>query len=161
MANIEAKLTVEIEVKNYEQVVKNDKGRLLGAVARVPKINSFIRNKVDQTIEEEVKKNLEQELPEKLADELTKGLREEGVQASVNVSIKRFYNLLITVTGKPCNGCKTSLKQETERAQVKEHLWRRADVGTRLKGWRPIPPVERWRSSGPSPGTDAPRLKAS
>ena len=70
-------------------------------------------------------------MPEKLADELTKGLREEGVQASVNVSIKRFYNLLITVTGKPCNGCKTSLKQETERAQVKEHLWRRAVVETR------------------------------
>ena len=87
MVNIDARLMVEIEVKNYEQVVKNDKGRFLGAVARVPKINSFIKNKVDQTIEEEVKKNLEQELPEKLADELTKGLREEGVQASVNVSI--------------------------------------------------------------------------
>ena len=87
IANIDAKLTVEIEVENYEQVVKNDKGRFFGAVARVPKINSFIKNKVDQTVAEEVKKNLEQDLPEKLADELIKGLRKEGVQASVNVSI--------------------------------------------------------------------------
>jgi hypothetical protein len=30
---------------------------------------------------------LEQALPKNLADELTKGLRENGVQASVNVSL--------------------------------------------------------------------------
>ena len=38
-------------------------------------------------VEEEVKKNLERTLPKKLADELTKGLQEEGVQASVSVSL--------------------------------------------------------------------------
>jgi hypothetical protein len=68
-------------------VVGNDRGRFLGAVTRVPGVNSFVKNKVDQTIEQDVKNNLEQTLPEKLADELTKGLREEGVQASVNVSL--------------------------------------------------------------------------
>ena len=87
MANIEAKLTVEIEVKNYEQVVENDRGRLLGTMTKVPVVNSFVRGKVDQTIEEEVKKNLEQALPENLSRELTKGLRENGVEASVNVSL--------------------------------------------------------------------------
>ena len=87
MVDIDAALKVEIEVKDYEQVVKRDKGRFLGAATKVSGINSFIQNKVDQTIEEEVKKNLEQTLPKKLADELTKGLQQEGVQASVSVSL--------------------------------------------------------------------------
>ena len=87
MVDIAAKLTVEIEIKNYDQVVRNGKGRFLGNITKVPGLNSFVKGKVDQTVEQEVKKNLEQTLPEKLADELTKGLREEGVQASVNVSL--------------------------------------------------------------------------
>ena len=87
MVDINAKLTVEISVENYDQIVKNDKGRFLGTVTKVPGVNSFVKGKVDETIEQEVKKNLEQTLPEKLADELTKGLREEGAQASVNVSL--------------------------------------------------------------------------
>jgi actin-like ATPase involved in cell morphogenesis len=68
-------------------VVGNDKGRFLGAVTKVPDVDSFAKNKVDQIIEQEVKNNLEQTLPEKLVDELTEGLREDGVQASVNVSL--------------------------------------------------------------------------
>lgn len=87
MVDIDAKLTVEIKVENYEQVVKKDKGRYLGTVTKIPVANSFVKGKVDETIEKEVKKNLEQTLPEKLADELTKGLLEQGVQASVDVSI--------------------------------------------------------------------------
>ena len=87
MVDIDAKLKVEIEVKNYEQVVKNDTGRFLGAATKVPGVNSYIQSKVDQTIEQEVKKNLEQTLPNKLAEELTKGLQQEGVQASVSVSL--------------------------------------------------------------------------
>ena len=87
MVDIDAKLTIEIKVENYEQVVKQDKGRFLGTVTKVPGVNSFVRGKVDETIEAEVKTNLEQTLPEKLADELTKGLREQGVQASVDVSM--------------------------------------------------------------------------
>jgi len=87
MVDIEAKITIEVRVKNYEQVVKNDRGRLLGAMARVPKIDSFVKGKVDETIEKEVKKNLEQTLPERLADEVTRGLDEKGVQASVEVSV--------------------------------------------------------------------------
>jgi hypothetical protein len=87
MIDIDAALKVEIEVKDYEQVVKNDKGRFFGVASKVPGINSFIQSKVDQTIEEEVKKNLEQTLPKKLTDELTKGLQQEGVQASVSVSL--------------------------------------------------------------------------
>jgi hypothetical protein len=87
VVDIDAKLTIEIRVENYEEVVKKDKGRFLGTVTRVPGVNSFVKGKVDETIEEEVKKNLEQTLPEKLADELTKGLREQGVQASVDVSV--------------------------------------------------------------------------
>lgn len=85
MVDINAKIAIEIE--NYEQVVKNDKGSFLGTVAKVPKINSFVRNKVDRSIEKEVKENLEQELPDNLADRLTEELREQGVQASVNVSL--------------------------------------------------------------------------
>ena len=88
MVDIHPKLTIEIEVENYEQVVKNDKGRFLGTMTKVPGVNSFVRGKVDQTIEEEVKKNLEQALPENLTRELTKGLRENGVEASVNVSLR-------------------------------------------------------------------------
>lgn len=87
MVDIEAKLTVEIEVKDYDQVVRNDKGRFLGTVTKVPGVNSFVKGKIDETVEQEVKKNLEQTLPEKLADELTEGLREKGVQASVDVSL--------------------------------------------------------------------------
>ena len=87
MVDINAKLTVEIRVENYEQVVKNDKGRFLGTVAKVPVANTFVRGRVDKTIEQEVKKNLEQTLPERVGDELTKGLREEGVQASVDVLV--------------------------------------------------------------------------
>ena len=87
MVDINAAIKAEIEVKDYEQVVKNDKERFLAVATKVPGINSFIQSKVDQTIEEEVKKNLEQTLPKKLADELTKGLRQEGVQASVSVSL--------------------------------------------------------------------------
>ena len=87
MLDIQAKLTVEIEVKDYEQVVRNDKGRFLGTVTRVPGVNSFVKSKVDKTIEERVKKNLEQTLPKRLSDELAKGLREEGIQASVSVSL--------------------------------------------------------------------------
>ena len=87
VVDIDAKLTIEIKVENYEQVVKQDKGRFLGTVTKVPGVNSFVRGKVDETIEAEVKENLEQTLPEKLADELTKGLREQGVQASVDVSM--------------------------------------------------------------------------
>ncbi len=87
MVDIDAKMTIQIRVKNYEQIMRNDKGSLLGTMARVPKINSFVKRKVDDTIEKEVKTNLKQALPEKLADELTKELRENGVQASVNVSV--------------------------------------------------------------------------
>ncbi len=87
MVEIDARLKVEIKVENYEQVVKNDKGRFLGTVTKVPVVNSFVKGKVDETIEEEVKKNLEQTLPEKLEEELTKGFREQGVQALVDVSI--------------------------------------------------------------------------
>jgi len=87
VVDIDAKLTIEIKVENYEWVVKKDKGRFLGTAVRVPVVNSFVKGKVDETIEEEVKKNLEQTLPEKLADELTKGLREQGIQASVDVSV--------------------------------------------------------------------------
>ena len=87
MVDIAAKLTVEIEIKNYDEVVRNDKGRFLGNITKVPGLNSFVKGKVDETVEQEVKKNLEQTLPERLADELTKGLREEGVQASVDVSL--------------------------------------------------------------------------
>ncbi len=85
--DIDSKLTIEIKVENYEQVVKKDKGRFLGTVTRVPGVNSFVKGKVDETIEKEVKENLEQTLPKKLADELTNGLCEQGVQASVNVSM--------------------------------------------------------------------------
>jgi hypothetical protein len=67
-------------------VVKKDKGRFLGTMVKVPKLNSLVRNKVDQTIKEEVKANLKQELPENLADKLTEELGKKGVQASVNVS---------------------------------------------------------------------------
>jgi hypothetical protein len=87
MVDFVGKLRVEIEIKNYDEVVRNDKGRFLGNITKVPGLNSFVKGKVDQTVEEEVRKNLEQTLPEKLADELTKGLREEGVQSSVNVSL--------------------------------------------------------------------------
>jgi hypothetical protein len=87
MVDINAKLTIEIRVENYQQVVRNDRGRFLGTVAKVPAVNTLVKKKVDETIEEEVKKNLEQTLPEQLAHELTKELREEGVQASVDVSI--------------------------------------------------------------------------
>jgi len=87
MVDIDAKITIAIEVENYEQVVKNDKGRFLGTIAKVPKLNSFVKNKVDQTIEKEVKENLEQALPENLADKLTEELDKKGVQASVNVSL--------------------------------------------------------------------------
>jgi hypothetical protein len=87
MVDINAKLAIEIEVKDYEQVVRNDKGRLLGTMTKVPAVNSVIKGKVDQTIEEEVKNNLKQALPKNLADELTKGLHENGVEASVNVSL--------------------------------------------------------------------------
>ncbi len=87
MVDINAKLSIQISVEDYEQVVRNDKGRLLGTMTRVPGASSFLKSKVDETIEEEVKKNLEQTLPNKLADELTKGLQEEGVQASVSVSL--------------------------------------------------------------------------
>jgi hypothetical protein len=87
MVDFVGKLRVEIEIKNYDEVVRNDKGRFLGNITKVPGINSFVKGKVDQTVEEEVRKNLEQTLPEKLADELTKGLREEGVQSSVDVSL--------------------------------------------------------------------------
>ncbi len=87
MVDIDAKLAIEIRVENYDQVVKQDKGGLLGTVTKVPGVNSFVKGKVDETIEEEVKKNLEQTLPNKLADELTKGLREQGVEASVDVSM--------------------------------------------------------------------------
>jgi len=86
MIDIDARISIEIEGKNYEQVVKNDKGRFLGTMVKVPKLNSFIRNKVDQTIEEEVKENLKQELPENLA-KVNEELGKKGVQASVNVSL--------------------------------------------------------------------------
>jgi hypothetical protein len=87
LININANLTIEINVNDYEQVIRNDKGSLLGTMTKVPGASSFLKGKVDETIEEEVKKNLEQTLPSKLADELTKGLQEEGVQASVSVSL--------------------------------------------------------------------------
>ena len=87
MVDINAKLSIQISVDDYEQVVRNDKGRLLGTMTKVPGASSFLKGKVDETIEKEVKKNLEQTLPGKLADELTKGLQEEGVQASVSVSL--------------------------------------------------------------------------
>jgi len=87
LININANLTIEIHVNDYEQVIRNDKGRLLGTMTKVPGASSFLKGKVDETIEEEVKKNLEQTLPSKLVDELTKGLQEEGVQASVSVSL--------------------------------------------------------------------------
>ena len=47
MVDINAKLTVEISVENYDQIVKNDKGRFLGAVTKVPGVNSFVKGKVD------------------------------------------------------------------------------------------------------------------
>ena len=87
MVDFDARLTVEIRVENYEEVVRNDKGRFLGTMTKVPGVNSFVRGKVDETIEQEVKENLQQTLPEKLADELEKGLHEQGVQASVSVSL--------------------------------------------------------------------------
>jgi hypothetical protein len=87
MVDINAKVTIEIEVQNYEEVVRNDKGRLLGTITKIPKVNSFVKNKVDKTVEEEVTRNLEQKLPERLADELTKELRENAVEASVDVSV--------------------------------------------------------------------------
>ena len=87
MVDINAKLSIQISIEDYEQVVRNDKGRLLGTMTKVPGASSFLKGKVDETIEKEVKKNLEQTLPGKLADELTKGLQEEGVQASVSVSL--------------------------------------------------------------------------
>ena len=87
MVDINAKLRVEIRVENYDQIVKNDKGRFLGTVTKVPGVNSFVKGKVDETIEQEVKDNLEQTLPERLSDELAKGLREQGIQASVDVSV--------------------------------------------------------------------------
>jgi hypothetical protein len=87
MIDIDAKLRIEISVEDYEQVVRNDKGRLLGTMTKVPGASSFVKGKVDETIEEEVKRKLERTLPKKLADELTKGLQEEGVQASVSVSL--------------------------------------------------------------------------
>jgi hypothetical protein len=87
MVDINAKLTVEISVENYDQIVKNDKGRFLGTITKVPGVNSFVKGKVDETIEQEVKKNLEQTLPERLSEEVAKGLREQGVEASVDVSV--------------------------------------------------------------------------
>jgi hypothetical protein len=87
VVDFDARLTVEIRVENYDEVVRNDKGRFLGTMTKVPGVNSFVKGKVDETIEQEVKENLQQTLPEKLADELEKGLHEQGVQASVSVSL--------------------------------------------------------------------------
>ncbi len=58
MVDIDAKLRIEISVKDYEQVVRNDKGRLIGTMSKVPGASSFVKGKVDETIEEEVKKQL-------------------------------------------------------------------------------------------------------
>ena len=56
MVDIDAKLRIEISVKDYEQVVRNDKGRLLGTMTKVPGASSVVKGKVDKTIEEKVRK---------------------------------------------------------------------------------------------------------
>lgn len=94
MVEITARIAIEIEVENYEQVVKEEKGGFLGTIARVPRVDSFVRNKVDQTIEKEVREKLKQALPENLADRLTEELREKGVEASVNVALVYESELL-------------------------------------------------------------------
>jgi hypothetical protein len=75
-------LTIQIDVENYQEIVRNEKGDFLAFLASLPVLNWPITNRVDSLIAQEVKSAL----ISKIQPNVQEKLAERGIQARVEVS---------------------------------------------------------------------------
>ena len=74
-------LTITIDIDNYQEIVRNEKGGFLGFMAVVPLLSWPITSQVDSLIVEEVKSALIKQIGPSVEEKLA----ERGIQARVKV----------------------------------------------------------------------------
>jgi hypothetical protein len=74
-----AKITIQIDVLNSKEIVKEKKGRLLGLFASIFMKEEDLKRKIEEKISEDIINGLK--------ETLDKRFKEEGVAASLRISV--------------------------------------------------------------------------
>lgn len=82
VAPVQVEVAIELDVQNYHDIVKKEKGGLVGMFAGL----GPVKDRVDSTIHDQVKASVEAGLAERVRPELLERLR-ESVQASLTKSL--------------------------------------------------------------------------
>lgn len=76
-------LEIQVDVLNYDEVVKSHKGQVVGSV-----INWVVPDKrLGNAVDAQIAKQLSDELPARLSQSLAQSLEENGVRAEVAVTV--------------------------------------------------------------------------
>jgi hypothetical protein len=82
VSSIQVDVAIELDVQNYHDIVKQEKGGLVGMFAGL----GAVRDRVDTTIHDQVRTSVEAGLEERVRPELIERLR-ESVHASLTNSL--------------------------------------------------------------------------
>ncbi len=99
VAPVEVEVAIELDVHNYHEIARKERGRLVGFLSGTglvrSKVDSAIHDQVEQSVvtglnervRPELIERLEQSITASLKDSLEKQLAENGVEADVNVTV--------------------------------------------------------------------------
>lgn len=99
VAAVEVEVAIELDVHNYGEIARKERGRLAGLLSGLgpvrAKVDSAIHDQVEQSVvaglDERVRpeliERLEQSVTESIRDSLARQLAENGVQADVRVTV--------------------------------------------------------------------------
>jgi hypothetical protein len=74
-----AKITIQLDVLNSKEIVRNRKGKLVGFVASIFMKEEDLKRKIEEKITEDIVRGLKETLHQRL--------KEEGVAASLKISV--------------------------------------------------------------------------
>ncbi len=82
VSSVQVDVVIELDVQNYHDIVKKEKGGLVGMFAGL----EAVRERVDTTVHDKIKASVEAGLEERVRPELVERLR-ESVHASLTKSL--------------------------------------------------------------------------
>ena len=92
MVRVKMGINIEIDVNNYDDIIKEEKGNNWGFITKIPIVGDIAKSKVDTKIESEIAKGLKSKLPFELQrnikNQLNSQLSSKGVNAIVNCKTK-------------------------------------------------------------------------
>jgi hypothetical protein len=99
VAPVEVEVAIELDVHNYNEIARKERGRFVGLLAAFgpvrAKVDAAIHDQVERSVvaglnervRPELIERLEESITKSLTDSLTEQLAENGVQADVRVTV--------------------------------------------------------------------------